>query len=360
MAIKRLTNANIIFSDDNLGNSIFGLLGNDVIRGNGGHDLLDGGAGNDTLYGGTGNDSYAVDSTADKTIELTGQGIDLVRSTLSWILAGNVENLTLLGTAAKGTGNALANILAGNASANILNGGGGADKLFGGGGNDTYVIDNAGDQLNDTSGIDTVQSLVTHTLGTSFEKLTLLGSANVNGTGNAFANTITGNAGGNTLSGGDGNDTINGGGGNDVIRGGHGADIMTGGTGADRFVFSNYTTDATADSGSIALSSTSTVGLDVITDFNADEGDQLDFREMIASTQPGATSNLWEFHAVFAGPLQPNPNLTGQFQLKPSGNDWFLYFDREDGNNAPDFVIVLKNPVISNIASNWFLDGRDG
>ena len=39
MAIKKLTNANNVFSDDNLSNLIYGLLGNDTVRCTGGYDF---------------------------------------------------------------------------------------------------------------------------------------------------------------------------------------------------------------------------------------------------------------------------------------------------------------------------------
>jgi Ca2+-binding RTX toxin-like protein len=52
-----------------------------------------------------------------------------------------------------------------------------------------------------------VQSGVDYVLGATEQSLTLTGTAAVNGTGNALANTLSGNAGNNTLAGGAGNDT---------------------------------------------------------------------------------------------------------------------------------------------------------
>ena len=54
---------------------------------------------------------------------------------------------------------------------------------------------------------DTLPSAVTRTLPDDVENLTLIGTGNINGTGNAGNNVITGNSGNNTLTGGAGNDT---------------------------------------------------------------------------------------------------------------------------------------------------------
>ena len=144
---------------------------------------------------------------------------------------GSIENLTLLGNAnLSGTGNARDNVLTGNAGANILDGQGGddtldgrggADALRGGAGNDTYVVDNAGDVVDESvagsGGVDTVRSSVSfslldaaHAKG-AIENLTLIGGAAVNGTGNASANTMIGNAAANILAGNLGNDVLTGG-----------------------------------------------------------------------------------------------------------------------------------------------------
>jgi Tol biopolymer transport system component len=113
--------------------------GNDLLTGTAGNDTIDGLAGADTMTGGLGNDTYTVDNTGDVVIETStlATEIDTVKSSITYTLAANVENLTLIGTAAiNGTGNGLKNTLTGNAKANVLNGGAGNDILIGGAGKD--------------------------------------------------------------------------------------------------------------------------------------------------------------------------------------------------------------------------------
>ena len=109
------------------------LIGNSAVNtltGGAGNDTLDGGAGADKLIGGAGDDTYVVDNTGDVITENANEGTDLVRSSVTYTLAANVENLTLTGTTAiNGTGNALNNILIGNSAANTLTGGAGNDIL---------------------------------------------------------------------------------------------------------------------------------------------------------------------------------------------------------------------------------------
>ncbi|MBX9885291.1 MAG: hypothetical protein K2X68_09990 [Novosphingobium sp.] len=134
---------------------ILGLAGNDILRGLGGNDLLDGGLGNDTLYGGAGDDTYIVDSTGDKVIELNGEGIDLVKASVSFTLGGFVENLLLTGSAAiNGTGNSLANTLTGNSANNVLAGLAGDDILSGGAGNDVLIGGTGMDTMTSGTGND--------------------------------------------------------------------------------------------------------------------------------------------------------------------------------------------------------------
>ncbi|WP_018045660.1 calcium-binding protein [Methylobacterium sp. 88A] len=231
--------------------------GDDTLRGGIGDDTLDGGAGNDTMIGGAGDDTYIVDSAGDKVVEDAGEGDDTVRSSVTYTLPDNVENLVLTGTGdIDGTGNALDNSIVGNGGDNRLDGGAGNDRLTGrggddvlvggtgndvmrgGAGDDVYVVDSAGDQVIEAAdeGNDTVRSSVTYSLGTNVENVVLTGTAAIDATGNEGANSLTGNNGDNRLDGGAGNDTLSGRGGNDVLVGGTGADTMRGGTGNDIYV----------------------------------------------------------------------------------------------------------------------------
>jgi Ca2+-binding RTX toxin-like protein len=203
------------------------------------------------MAGGVGNDLYALNSALDVVTEAAGEGTaDQVNSTITHTLSDQVEKLVLTGVAAiDGTGNGLVNTLVGNAAANVLDGAGGADVMAGGAGNDTYVVDNAADRANEAvaAGTDSVFASASFVLRANVENLTLTGSANLNGSGNALDNVLTGNDGLNILNAGAGADTLAGGAGNDALRGGAGNDRLSGDAGIDRFDFFEVPGAANAD-----------------------------------------------------------------------------------------------------------------
>ncbi|MDW8445546.1 MAG: calcium-binding protein [Acetobacteraceae bacterium] len=119
--------------------------------------------------------------------------------------------------------------------ADWLDGGSGADRLEGGPGDDTYVVDDLSDLVIEQAGngLDLVRTTIRFTLPDQVERLLLLGTAPIDGTGNSLANLITGNAGANTLRGLGNDDRLSGEGGNDRLFGDEGSDLLLGGPGND-------------------------------------------------------------------------------------------------------------------------------
>ncbi len=180
--------------------ALYGGGGTDTMIGGEGADLLDGGAGADILQGGNGDDTYYVDAGDIIGGETASGGNDTVvvvaHSSLDYVLAANLENVTLTPTAGVvwTIGNALDNRITGNDDGNFLFGLEGNDKLFGQGGNDYMEGGDGADHL-------------------------------------------FGGAGNDELAGDEGVDYLDGGDGNDVLAGGDGPDTLVGGAGDDIFVF---------------------------------------------------------------------------------------------------------------------------
>jgi Ca2+-binding RTX toxin-like protein len=290
----------------------------------------------------------------------------------------NIETLRLLGTESiSATGNSLANTLVGNAGDNVLDGGAGNDSMSGGAGNDTYVVDQTGDSVSDSAGIDTVLSFVNYTLGSAIENLTLMGSGNLTGNGNASSNIITGNSGNNVIDGRGGSDSMSGllgddtffvdnigdqvieaanqgidtvnssisyalgnnvenltltgtasvsgtgnalnnslmgNSGSNVLNGGAGNDVLSGGAGSDTFVFSNLPGSANAD---------------LIQDFTSADRIQLDNAVMAALGGNGNfTSNDARFWASGSGQAHDASD-----RVVYNTNSGQLWYDA-DGNGA--------------------------
>lgn len=285
-----LTNSGHITGDVSLG------VGDDRFYGGGGSVLgyLDMSSGNDiidlrgaqidgTVYGGAGNDTFIVDATSFDLVEAVSAGTDMVKSTVSFELGANFENLQLLGAdAINGTGNSLANSLTGNAGDNRLHGYAGGDKLYGGAGDDWLFGDTGNDSL-------------------------------LGGIGN------------DGLNGGAGNDVLTGETGEDRLIGGAGRDVMIGDAGAtggydDVFVFQKIT-----DSANNALS-------DRITDFHIGE-DKIDLSAIDARSTTPANDAFTFITTGFT-------NVAAQLRLQTSGADTYVLGD-VNGDGVADFRIIL-------------------
>jgi Ca2+-binding RTX toxin-like protein len=241
MATRNGTNGDDTLSGTDENDTLNGLAGNDTLNGGEGDDILDGGIGADLMEGANGNDTYIVDNIGDlieETAPNDSNSFDTVESSITWVLGENLEKLVLTGNAAiNGTGNDLGNLIYGNSANNslfagfgddLLDGGAGADRMEGGNGSDTYIVDNIGDQVIESSNpyydTDTIESSISWTLGSNLERLVLTGNAAINGTGNGLNNGLTGNDANNSLFGGAGDDGLVGGGGSDILDGGDGND----------------------------------------------------------------------------------------------------------------------------------------
>jgi Ca2+-binding RTX toxin-like protein len=295
--ILNLTGLNLIGSA--FANRLTGDAGNDTLYGAGGIDVLDGKDGSDLYLIGAGDHPsaeikdtgalgvdelrfisttaatltlFAGDTGIEKVVMGTGTlstAITSGKAALNVDASAVLNSLTIVGNDGANSikGTSQADTISGGAGNDTLSGGAGADNLDGGLGDDSYVIDDAGDQVTEAenAGTDLVQSSVSYTLGANLEKLTLSGTAAINGTGNSLANTITGNAGANSLDGGDGNDTL---------MGGDGLDSLTGGAGSDVF----------------KLSSAASQNMDTILDFVS--GEDKIYLSKAAFAKVGSSGNL--------------------------------------------------------------------
>lgn len=230
-------------------NVLSGLAGNDRLSGgSGGNDTLDGGQGSDTLFGNAGDNTFIIDNLGDR-IENAGAGIDTVRSSVSFSLSDNLENLILLKKAISGTGNGLANQMTGNGADNIFTAGQGSDTLYGQNGRDRLI----------------------------------------------------GGKGSDTLLGGVGQDTLTGDAGSDNLTGGAGDDTLTGGGGNDEFIYATGSKFRTSD-----------IGIDTITDFRANQDViSLSRNTFGLSSIPGiGFNNESEFESVASNGLAETSDAT--------------------------------------------------
>jgi Ca2+-binding RTX toxin-like protein len=172
-------------------------------------------------------------------------------------------------------GDAVGNTLPGTSALESIDGKAGNDTisgdltgdiLVGGDGDDTFELSNQAPRSivelsNAGSGTDSISSTITRSLifYTNVENLTLTGVADVNGTGNALANTITGNASANRLDGLAGADTMIGLDGNDTYILGDGDTVVEAAGGGNDTVGSAVTHTLAANVENLVLTGTADI-----------------------------------------------------------------------------------------------------
>jgi Ca2+-binding RTX toxin-like protein len=312
----------------NAGNdSLFGGIGNDTISGGDGNDTLNGGTGTDRMVGGVNNDTYLVDAAGDVVIELVGQGIDTVRTTLATLsLASSVENMVATSAIAHTfTGNSLANAITGLTGADTLLGGVGNDTLAGGAGNDSMA---GGDGTRDTLSFSGAAAGVNVSLAAGTAIGVTSGRDTVSGIeqviGGNFNDTLTGGTGNDLLLGGAGADSIGGGDGDDIIRGGAGADTLRGGNGRDTFSWGFAEDDGATDN---------------LRDFvGGAGGDTIDVSGLDANALVDGDQAF-----VIAG-VAAAGNVVRSTQVLLSGTTTFYRF-HQDNDGIADLVIAIAGNV---------------
>jgi Ca2+-binding RTX toxin-like protein len=152
------TTVSIVLGDEvrnlvGLGSAALTLTGNgtndDVITANSGADTLVAGSGNDTLVagsgadvliGGAGNDVFVINSAQDVIQEAANTGSNTEQTSISTVLAANVQNLVGVGSGdLLLTGNSVGGSVVANAGNDTLVAGGAATTLVGGTGSDLLI-----------------------------------------------------------------------------------------------------------------------------------------------------------------------------------------------------------------------------
>src|SRR5215216_5588338 len=245
--------------------------------------------------------------------------------------------------------------LYGGAGNDLLDGGTGADVMYGGSGDDLYRVDNLADVVSETTvpgiddgGVDTVESVITYSLGAFIEKLTLKGTEAINGTGNGLANRLTGNDAANVLSGQGGDDIIYGNGGDDILIGGAGKDELWGGAGSDTFVF--RFADATSTDKVKDYSS----GADRIGIYAGDYGLSLG-NGLIADGTGKLVLDPTYFVAVAgsASAVQGTSSGHGQFVFSSTASTWTLMWDADGAGPSHGVALATFNSGVTLSAADF-------
>jgi trimeric autotransporter adhesin len=240
------------------GNSANDLItantGADTLSAGNGTDTLISGSGVDSLIGGSGNDLFVVNNSADVVLDTSTTATNSIQSSVNYTLPTNVNSLLLIGSSnIAGAGNAAGDVLTGGTGADTLIAGSAIDTLIAGTGNTTFVINNVGDVIRESSTTtsNTIDSSVSYSLITDINSLILTGTSGLLGIANAANDSLTGNSGASTLIGGAGVDTL---------VAGAGVNTLVGGVGNTTFVLNNASdvvVDTSTTATNVAISSVS-------------------------------------------------------------------------------------------------------
>jgi Ca2+-binding RTX toxin-like protein len=308
-----------VFSGSHGKDQLNGMDGDDLLDGGENNDLLHGGDGADDLVGGLGGDSLFGEADGDQLSG--GDGADKLYG------GSGLDDLNGDAGNDRMDGGDDTDALAGGDGNDYLDGGAGLDILFGAAGNDVFIVDHLLDQTNElpAQGYDVVRTALDGwVLADHVEGLQLLGTGDIDGTGNGQANNLQGNGGANRLDGGAGNDTLNGNDGNDIVVGGLGGDLMRGGLGADVFLV-----------GHVASGGLET---DQVYDFSAAEGDSLD----LSGAYGGTLSLVSSFSKA-----------AGQMTLTFAGGITTLRIDTT-GDGRADYQMRINGDVTGE-SGDWLL-----
>lgn len=223
------------------------------------------------------------------------------------VIGDNTTGATDDGTANVLYGDFEDDLLIGLGGDDTLDGGSGADIMTGGAGDDIYMVDDDRDVIIEEAdgGVDTALAWASYTLPEHVENLVLMGSNDLNGTGNESNNMLQGNDGAN------------------VLDGAGGVDIFAGGMGNDTYIVDN-------------------------------PGDQV--MELANSGIDTVISSV-SYDLMQAWHVE-NLELTGEGAIKGSGN-WLA--NRITGNGAANLLEGKRgNDTLSGGGGADTLDGGDG
>jgi Ca2+-binding RTX toxin-like protein len=288
-------------------NYLYGDDGDDGLFGGGSMDVLDGGKGGDYMAGGDGADTYYVDNSNDRIYETATGGRDTVITSINYKLGANLEDLVLAKSGLVGMGNELSNKIIGSDGADIIYGGDGMDFLYGGAGADRIYGDDGNDLVDGGDGNDLLYG----------------GAGNDTINGGNGDDRLEGGDGNDNLDGGAGNDALFGGDGNDILIGGPGSDILYGGAGVDVFRF-NSVSDRNPQSYS------------TIMDFSRADLERIDLRQIDANVATAADDPF-----AFIGQAELS-HKAGELRFEVVNGSAHVLGD-VNGDGVADFEVVVAN-----------------